>query len=195
MKPDQVFDLALAFVLPTEGGVSNDPNDSGGLTNHGITQAEYDSWRKRTLVPLQSVTQITSDEVDAIYRSDYWNPIQGDNLSVDLPKLAIIVLDWSINHGPAGAIQTLQRCVYSVPDGIIGPHTLGAVRSYVLQNSEWALCQAFDAARKAWYIQDVAANSSQRRFLTGWENRIVDLEKYLTNINFSVPSTQADAIT
>ena len=35
------FDLAINYVLENEGGVVDDPNDPGGLTNFGISQKQY----------------------------------------------------------------------------------------------------------------------------------------------------------
>ena len=174
-------------MLKAEGGIVNDKFDSGGLTNHGITDREYQNWRQRMQWPQKDVTTITDNEVEAIYQHDYWNPICGDNLAVDLPKLAIIVFDWSVNHGPHGAIEDLQQCVGASVDGVCGPDTLAHVRAWVAQpgNSEWLLCQKFDAARKAWYAADVQAHASQRRFLNGWDNRVAALESYLANVSFS----------
>ncbi|MDE2020251.1 MAG: hypothetical protein KGJ13_07950 [Patescibacteria group bacterium] len=184
---ETVFQIGLSFVLKEEGGLSNDPSDSGGLTNHGITNFEYQNWRQRMQWPQKDVSTITSDEVECIYQHDFWNPIQGDNLASDLPRLAVVVFDWSVNHGPSGAIKDLQRCVGAVIDGNCGPNTLAAVRAFVAQpgNSEWVLCRNFDAARKAWYAEDVQAHASQRRFLNGWDNRIAALENFLSNVNFS----------
>lgn len=41
-----MFAEALPFILKEEGGFVNDPADSGGATNKGITQTTYDTHRK-----------------------------------------------------------------------------------------------------------------------------------------------------
>jgi lysozyme family protein len=43
----QAFVESLPCVLPWEGGFVNNPNDPGGATNKGATQAVYNSWRSR----------------------------------------------------------------------------------------------------------------------------------------------------
>jgi lysozyme family protein len=182
---DAVFEAAMSFVLPHEGGLVNDPADTGGLTNHGVTQHEYDGWRRRHGNTLRSVALIRDDEVSAIYRDDYADPIGFDELVrgyPSLPKLAICLLDWAINHGVSGAVKDLQTIVGATPDGVIGPHTLEAIRTWVRARSEWALIEVFDAMRRAWYEDDVERNGFHRRFLTGWEKRVTDLDQFLKGL-------------
>ncbi len=38
---------SLEFLLAEEGGWSNHPDDKGGATFNGVTQATYDDWRSR----------------------------------------------------------------------------------------------------------------------------------------------------
>lgn len=190
-NPDDVFRAGLSFVLQQEGGFSNDPADSGGATMHGITQKEYDSYLTRHGATPHSVKTIADLQVANIYREDYAKPIRFDSLVAgvpSLPKLAIALLDWSINHGPSGAIKDVQRCVGlpdSEVDGQMGPMTLEAIRAWVSIHSGDELVVGFDKARRDWYAADVRANASQRRFLTGWQNRVDDLDKFLASANFA----------
>jgi len=100
------FEDALAFVLEQEGGLSNHPLDPGGLTKWGITQATYSSWRKKNGLPPRPVSEMTEEEMRAIYRALYWDPIGGDSLP---PPLALAAFDSAVNSGVGRAREWLEQ--------------------------------------------------------------------------------------
>lgn len=100
------FERALAFVLRWEGGYSDHPDDPGGATNYGITQATYDVWRRSNGLPTRPVREISMDEVRAIYRTRYWEPIRGDELP---PPLALATFDLAVNSGVGLARKALRE--------------------------------------------------------------------------------------
>jgi lysozyme family protein len=115
---------ALAAVIQHEGGFVNDPRDPGGATNRGITQAVYDDWRASHGLPLQSVRNLVNAEVEAIYRTRYWDAIRGD----DLPSgVDYCTFDFAVNSGVNRASRFLQNAAGVTADGKIGPVTLAAV--------------------------------------------------------------------
>lgn len=120
------FAVCLPLVLKHEGGFVDHPRDPGGATNKGITQKTYDSWRDRKGQPRQSVRSITSDEVAAIYRRDYWDAIKGDDLPAGIDYC---VFDFAVNSGIDRASRYLQRAVGAGEDGSIGPATLAKVKA------------------------------------------------------------------
>ena len=80
------WDRAIAFVLAAEGGYVAD--DAGkGPSNYGINQTAH---------PGVDIKNLTRDQAIAIYKSDYWAPIGGDQL--DAP-LAIAAFDTAVNMG------------------------------------------------------------------------------------------------
>lgn len=108
------FDRALALVLRHEGGLVDDPNDPGGLTNFGISQRAY---------PGIDIRALDQAATGAIYRRDYWDTIKGDQLP---EGLAICVFDAAVNMGTDKAIRLLQKACSVQVDGILGPNTLRA---------------------------------------------------------------------
>lgn len=97
-----VFKKALEFTLKWEGAYVNNPADRGGATNQGITQKTYDIYRrKRNLVP-QGVRHLSDSERDWIYRTSYFDAIDGTNKP---PKLAIACFDFAVNSGPKRALD------------------------------------------------------------------------------------------
>ena len=118
----------LAQVLKYEGGYVDHPQDPGGPTNKGVTQAVYDSWRKANNLSVQSVRNISDSEVASIYKNLYWDKIRGD----DLPSgVDFAVFDFAVNSGVSKAAKTLQGVVGVTQDGVIGPATVQAAKTYV----------------------------------------------------------------
>lgn len=119
------FDQALAAVLVHEGGYVNDPQDPGGATNKGVTQAVYDDWRHGQGAAPRSVRQLEPAEVQAIYRHLYWDRIKGD----DLPSgVDYATFDFAVNSGVSRAARFLQTAAGVASDGIIGPATIAATK-------------------------------------------------------------------
>lgn len=162
------FDKALALVLAHEGGFSDHPRDPGGATNRGVTQRTYDAWRRRYALPPRPVRQITDDELKAIYRRQYWDPVQADDLPAGLDYA---VFDYAVHSGPSRAVKDLQRVVGVRADGIVGSQTLAAVHQ-AAEDDELAviaqLCDrrmAFMRGLKTWHV-----------FGKGWTRRVIGNE-------------------
>lgn len=167
--------MALAFTLKEEGGYVDNPDDHGGATNRGITQATYDTWRDSHGEPRQSVKQIADGEVQGIYGEMYWAPGHCPELS---PLLAIAHFDWCVNHGCAGAIKTLQQTVGIKADGIFGPDTATALAA----QDGGELWRPYNDLRRGWYQARVAAHPDQALFLEGWVGRVDRLDVYLEKL-------------
>lgn len=164
------FDQALAFTLPSEGGYVNDPNDSGGATNRGITQHTFDAYRDSLKQPRQGVKLITDAEVARIYHEMYWTPAHCEQMP---DALGVCVFDTAVNCGVNSAIKMLQRAVGVEDDGVYGPHTAEEVSH---EGNELVI--PFLDERRARYRQIVTAKPSQEVFLKGWLNRCNALEDY-----------------
>ena len=161
--PVAEFDRSLAKVLVLEGGFVNDPDDTGGATNKGVTQAVYDTYRKSVGAGRQSVRLISDDEVRAIYKSRYWDLVKGDQLP---PGVGYVVFDGGVNSGPGQSVKWLQRALgLAKVDGLVGPETLAAVNAVddhdALIAKIIALRDAFLHALKGW-----------KKFGKGWASRI-----------------------
>ena len=99
------FERCLAITLKWEGGYSNHPDDPGGPTMRGIIQREYDAWRKRHGGRLRPVRQIEEGELQAIYRTQYWDAMGCEELP---PGFDLCVFDAAVNAGVGRATQWLQ---------------------------------------------------------------------------------------
>ena len=167
------FREALSFVLKweREPGVSDDPDDRGGRTNDGITQSEYDLFRKRVGQPPRDVANISEDELEAIYWHSYWLPSGATHA---LAPLDLALFDTGVNMGVETAIRLFQRAAGALTvDGVIGPKTKAALQAGPLALT---LDRMLDY-REERYGRIVTRAPSQRKFLKGWMNRLDDLRR------------------
>lgn len=126
------FKDCLSETLKWEGGYSDHPKDPGGKTNFGVIQRVYNSYRRLKGNGPRDVKSITRSEVEDIYRSMYWDNVNGDSLPIGLD---LVVFDFGVNSGPARSIKFLQKSLNRVDghalkvDGLLGPATLDAATS------------------------------------------------------------------
>jgi lysozyme family protein len=166
----------LKFVLKWEGGLTDDPDDPGGRTNRGITQREYDRFRKSKGLPTQDVAEISDDEVNEIYYRNYWKAVRCDELPV---PLRLVVFDTAVNMGVMTSVKLLQQALNEFliqdrklkVDGILGPKTLEAALSMNAQ----AVAKKMLEFRLYRYCDIVKGNPKLVKFLKGWVSRVLAL--------------------
>ncbi|WP_372425209.1 glycoside hydrolase family 108 protein [Salinarimonas chemoclinalis] len=163
---DRRFDACVTIVLQLEGGYVDDPHDPGGATNMGITLNTLRDWRKDQSLGPDDVKALTETEAKAIYRANYWNPMQCDGLpaGVDLS-----VFDFGVNAGPSRSVKLLESLVGTAQDGIMGPQTLAATAAQDAPD----LIRRFADGRIAYY----RSLSGWDRYGNGWTNRTNTVEK------------------
>jgi lysozyme family protein len=158
------YPQALKQVLKYEGGYVDHPQDPGGPTNKGITQAVYDDWRKSQKLPIQSVRSIADSEVASIYKNLYWDRISGDNLP---DGVDFAVFDYAVNSGVSRAAKTLQGVVGVTQDGQIGPQTIQATKTYIAMTV---------TNKRLAFMQSLSIWST---FGKGWSARIADVKNQI----------------
>jgi lysozyme family protein len=157
MQDEEIFQKAINFTLRWEGGYSNHPNDRGGSTNKGVTQKTYDNYLVKRGYKKKDIKQISDEEVEDIYRNNYWYASQANFQPT--PQLAIALFDFAVHSGPRRAKNYLARCAtvhFDFKDRL----------------------NCYLTARKS-FLKRIA-KGSQKVFLKGWMNRMKDLARYLT---------------
>jgi len=122
---DRNFARALQLVLKSEGGWSDNPADPGGATMKGVTIATF----RRYIDPKgtkDDLRHITDAQLAKVYREQFWNAINGDQLP---DGVDYAVFDFAVNSGPGRAARYLQSAAGVAMDGVIGPATIVAVSS------------------------------------------------------------------
>jgi lysozyme family protein len=161
------FNQVQPRVLRHEGGYVNHPRDPGGATNKGVTQRTYNAFRRRIGEPRRSVREITPQEVDQIYREQYWDVVKADQLP---DGVDYVVYDQAVNSGPARSAKWLQRAVGVTPDGVIGHITLDAVSKHEPVTLINRMCDdrmAFLRRLRHWGT-----------FGRGWTRRVADVRRH-----------------
>ena len=154
------WDASFNWLMEDEGGFVNDPRDKGGMTNLGVTQANWEAYVGRPVVE-KEMRALTPDVVKPFYKTRYWNKIKGDGLPSGVDYC---VFDMAVNSGPGQAARFIQRVCAVTADGIIGPKTLDAIHS----DDPAELINAFCDDRLEW----LKTLSSFKTFGKGWTARV-----------------------
>lgn len=155
-------------IVAREGGFVDDPDDPGGVTNHGVTIHTM----KRlgidltgdSVVDRADVVALSREQAVEIYIEHYFIRT---GLS-QLPEvLQASVFDMMVNAG-SNAVKVLQRLLTDMgfacmPDGAIGPQTVTAAqRAYELAPEH--LADAYAIARRNYYYRLADARPASRKY-------------------------------
>ena len=169
-------------IIDVEGGYVDDPSDSGGETNFGVTVsvARANGYHG----PMRDMLRKVAYD---IYTAKYWDKVCGDQLTALCEPVAKEVVDTAVNMGPGRAGKFLQRSLNVlnnrarlypdlVVDGDIGPSTLSALAEYLEKRSDGVsvLVRALNCLQGAFYIKLAERREKDERFVYGWfKHRVV----------------------
>lgn len=163
-------------IISIEGGYVDNPNDSGGPTNFGITTetARENGYHG----PMEHLPR---DLAFDIYAAKYWDAVNADQLLAISQKVAAEVVDTGVNMGPPRAAMILQRALRVMVnrdlhvDGDIGPATLAALKRYMAERDEAVLLKALNCLQGVAYIDLAERRKKDRAFVYGWIRARVEL--------------------
>lgn len=167
----------LEGVIKREGGYSNHPDDRGGPTMWGITEAVARDWGYTGDMRLMP-RQIAFD----IYMARYYFEPRFDAVNAYSTQLAEELVDTGVNMGVDAASRFLQRALNAFNqqgklyadlkvDGQIGPVTLVALRAYVERRGAEGLVvlhRTLNCLQGARYIELAEMRSANESFVYGW---------------------------
>ena len=157
------YRILKPFILKWEGGFVNDPNDSGGATNKGVTLATYRRYKGES-ASIDDLKAITDEDWDAIFKTMYWDKVKADNIASQ--AVANLCVDWLWMSG-TNAIKYVQRLIGATEDGIVGKQTLAKLNA----KGDGLVLPIYNY-RKDFYHRIVASRPNKKRFLRGWINRL-----------------------
>ncbi len=153
------------------------PRDPGGRTCMGLTQREYDAWRRSMGLAARDVWQIEDRELVAIYRRQYWDACRAGELP---PGLDCAVFDAAVNCGVGMGARFLQRALGVRDDGHIGQVTLAEAQACDVGDT---VAKLLDARRR--YHR---ASRNFDTFGAGWLARCDQVEEVCLTMTTRVPS-------
>lgn len=175
------FETAIAWVLPHEGGLTDNAADPGGITNFGISlhfAVQQYSIDHNMLFDVDGngcidgndIRNLTKEEAEQIYRTYWWDKYGYGR--VDNQDIASKILDMAINMGSSQAHKIVQRACDAEGgpcdvDGVFGPGTVGCVNR--LANGD--LLNAIRDAQKQFYLDLIQEHPKLAEFEHGWLNR------------------------
>lgn len=171
-------------IINVEGGYANDPDDSGGETNWGVTKrvARKSGYRG-------SMRFMSREVAFAIYSDLYWDELNLDEVEKLAPTIAQELADTGVNQGTDRAAEFLQRSLnvlndrerlYNdiIVDGDIGPATLRAFRAYLKKRKrkgETVLFNMLNCLQGAFYVTLAERREKDERFVYGWFDHRIKL--------------------
>lgn len=172
---------AIAYIndlIDREGGYVNDPEDSGGETNFGITLATA-----RAYGYTGAMVDLPRDVAQNIYLRRYWVEPRFHQVNEIYPALADCLLDFGVLAGQTTAAAHLQRVLNVlnrqqadypdvVVDGRIGTLTLAALRAFLAKRGREGagVLMGMVASQQSNYLLELAERRPKdERFQYGWQ--------------------------
>lgn len=164
-------------VLKKEGGYVNDPSDSGGETNWGITRAV--ARQNGYTGPMKDMPRNVA--VD-IYYARFWASVRGDEIARMSPSIALKIADIAVNMGVGRAGEFTQRLlnVFNlnektypdlVVDGDIGKKSVSALKSFLdLRggDGELVFIRGLNCLQGSFYVTLAERRAKDESFVFGW---------------------------
>lgn len=167
----------IDHILKIEGGYVDDPDDSGGETNWGITlrTARANGYT----APMRDMPRTVAFD---IYAARYWDALSLDQVENLCPKVAGELADTGVNMGVGRAAEFLQKTLNALNnqgryytdlaiDMDIGPATLRALATFMGRRGsegEKVLVRALNALQGAFYIDLTERRQKDEKYLYGW---------------------------
>jgi lysozyme family protein len=161
-------------IIDREGGYVNDPSDSGGETNWGITIATARAYGYKA--PMERMTRVQAFE---IYTKRYWDKMNGDRLQALSEAVCEEVIDSGVNMGTHRAVRFLQRSLNVLNnrgrhyadltvDGNAGALTMSALAHFLTTRNEEVLVRMLNCLQGAFYVELAERREKDEKFVYGW---------------------------
>lgn len=185
-------DFTCEFIIrdktSIEAGYVDDPDDSGGITNHGVTQAlanQYKTTLKTKFGWNGNMRELTYDMAFFIYKTHFWDKMKLDEVMKRSVFLADRLFDLGINAGKTVPVKNLQRYLNVMnnrqtywkdidADGAMGPKSLAALDAYIAKRGATGKDYLIDAMldmQSTYYIELAERREKDEKFIYGWQAR------------------------
>ena len=200
---EKAWNAALAITLGFEGGAVDHPDDLGGATNLGITQATLDRARNLADAPElpDNVVALKIEQAVEIYRLLFWD--QSGFAAIAAAghfATAICGFDFAVNSGAKKAAHVLQEGLNLAnrggrdwpnltADGVIGQQTIAALAACAAKRGERETA-SFYLDMRVWRIIDITrarVAEKNETFVWGWIGRIGKMRQFVEHGKIGKP--------
>lgn len=164
-------------VIAREAGYVDDPDDRGGKTNFGITEAVA-----RNAGYAGDMRELPRQLAVEIYTKSYVIAPGFDKVAAVSPDIAEEMIDTGVNMGPGLPGPWLQRILTMlndkgamypdlVIDGSIGPATINALKAQLTKRGPagvTVILRMLNSFQGARYIEITEGRPANRAFIFGW---------------------------
>jgi len=181
------FDPAVYYVMENEGGYSDQAQDSGGVTDYGITLAFLKSIGKDGdlnndgVVDAKDVQVMTRKEAERIYNKYWWDKYKYHYIKSQI--VATKIFDMSVNMGAHRATFLFHQCVnkFNPLHGHADDHEITPSFSKIVNSiDEHKLTMCLTSASVQFYKNIVRRNPKNKVFLKGWLRRALKIPDVFT---------------
>jgi len=178
------FDKAIEVTLAHEGGFTDDPVDTGGATNWGVSlrflkdagDLDGDGVLDGDLdgdgdVDYDDIKKMARAEAIRIYKLHFWDKYHYENINDEL--IAMRMFDMCVNMGSKQAAKLIQRAVTEcgqpgiVDDGALGPKSFAAINAVKGEK----LIGEIRLQHVLFYLSLIANKPAYEKFKKGWLRR------------------------
>lgn len=167
----------INHTMGLEGGEVNHPDDSGGHTKYGVTEA-----LARATGYQGSMADLSYTTAFFILDNEFWQPLKLDNIVLQSQLIATELFDSSVNCSPKQAATWLQVALNAfnkkatlypdlITDGILGSKTLSALSTYLQERGRYGevvMNRALNAQQGQFYLDLTQRREKDESFVFGW---------------------------
>lgn len=165
------IESSIEYVLENEGGYAEPPLVDQP-TKYGVIAADIAKFRNCPIetVSVQDIKDLTKLEATEIYRTQYFDVIQGNKIADQ--KIATCIFDTAVNRGVQVSVKYTQRALnmsggnLSV-DGIMGSKTLFLLN----QVYRPTFIKRFESFEWSGYLAILAEHPEDEKYRNGWMER------------------------
>lgn len=174
MTVDQIIDATIG----KEGHYSDNPNDRGGPTCYGVTEAV--ARQNGYLLDMRTMPRATAV---AIYKTQYYAKPGFALVAAVSPRIAEELFDTGVNMGPSVPSLWFQQWLNALnnggsdyadikEDGAIGPATVAALGRLIAKRgkteAEHVMLLGLNCSQGARYLELARGRIANEAFVFGW---------------------------
>ena len=170
------FDLAIERILREEGGFVDDPDDSGGATNYGVSLRWLESHPDigdldhDGDVDADDIRGMTQEDAVRIYFEYWWQKFRYGE--IEDQRVANTLFSFSVNMGPRQAHKLIQDALLVCGEVLAVDGDLGPISRTSIKNVSQDMLLGALRSRAACFYRHLAYRKPRlEKYVAGWLKR------------------------